>query len=111
MDIIIMNTVCLPIRTGPSNTGIIRANFLESKGHRVTMCFPYITKTKHQLAQYGKTFTLEQYREYLIRGLGKAIEQIDGQGHSHSERHRELRVSHARAQEGVDGVAAVHIYV
>lgn len=64
-NIYIINTVCLPIITGPSFTGSIRAKFLENRGYNVTLFYPYLLSKISQKSLYGVTYEKNEFIKYL----------------------------------------------
>jgi len=64
-QIIFLNTVSLPIRTGPSFTGVIRAKYFQSKGFDLVLIFPYLSIPEHQSKCWGFQMSREEYVKYL----------------------------------------------
>lgn len=65
MDVIIFNTVCLPIKTGPSFTGYIRAIYLQKNGYNVTLAYPFLLNKIDQLSIYSKLYEPNEFIQYL----------------------------------------------
>ena len=65
MKIHILNTVCLPIKTGPSYTGAIRAKYWQYLGYEVVLIYPFLSIEDDQLKIYQKQYTQHEYIRYL----------------------------------------------
>ena len=66
MHFIIYYTVCLPIRTGPSFTGIKRALYLKQQGHEITIYFPLLKYEWQQQKTYNRKFSKTEFMSYVI---------------------------------------------
>jgi hypothetical protein len=70
MKIALINSVSLPIKTGPSFTAIERARYLASQGHFVTLYFPYLYSEKIQEKVWGRTFSPRRFLMFLKKQYG-----------------------------------------
>jgi glycosyltransferase involved in cell wall biosynthesis len=65
MKIHILNTVCMPIKTGPAFTGVIRAKYWQTLGYEVILIYPFLSIEGDQLEIYKKQYTQNEFIRYL----------------------------------------------
>ena len=70
MKIALINSVSLPIKTGPSFTAIERARYLAGQGHSVTLYYPYLYSEKIQKKVWGRVFTPRRFLMFLKKQYG-----------------------------------------
>lgn len=73
---IILNTISLPVRTGPAFTGLQRANFLQNLGYNTILMYPYLINPVDQEKHWGIQMTKEEFKENLYNCLNTSVPVI-----------------------------------